>query len=73
MCLKFFYLADTFACLILGPLARLFWISIVEANAMYIPQDPPLVLHLANLWMVSIVWWQFETIAQCPHLPAHSR
>ena len=54
--------ANTLTCPILGPLVPLFWISgdvssgfqshvfcivgIVEANAVYVPRDPPLVLHL---------------------------
>ena len=43
-----------------GPLLPLFWISddvssrfhyfFVEVNAMYIPQDPPLVLHVPTSW-----------------------
>ena len=33
-------------------------IRIAEANVMYIPWDPPLVLHIANLLTDSIVWRQ---------------
>ena len=39
---------------------------------MYIPCDPPLVLHVTNLLMVSSLEWQFKTMAQCCHLPVHS-
>ena len=27
----------------------------VEANAMYIPQDPPLVLHVATSWQQALL------------------
>ena len=54
---------------VLGPLVPLFWISgdvssggllysHMKANIMYIPWDPPLVLHIANLLTVSIVDWK---------------
>ena len=43
---------------------------IAEANViMYIPRDLPLVLHIANLLMVSIVKQQFKIMDQCQHLP----
>ena len=54
-------------CPILGPLVPLFWISggfrlihfFAEANVMYIPRDPPLVLH-----MPTIVAGNFATMHQ---------
>ena len=48
-------------------------IHIAEANVdlMYIPWDPPLVLHISNFLMVSIVGQQFKTMAHNHHLPAH--
>ena len=66
--------ADTFTSPILGPLPLFwisgdvsfrFQIQsgiclncIAEANIIYIPWDPPLVLHIANLLTVNIVgWW----------------
>ena len=48
------------------------FIHIVEANVVYIPRDPPLVLHVANLLMVSIVGQQFKVMAQCHHMLVHS-
>ena len=83
---KKIFLPDTFTCPILGPLVPLFWISgdassgfkakvgclIFITNVMYISWDLPLVLHLANLLVVSIVEWQFKMMAQCCHLLAHS-
>ena len=69
------FLADT--CPFLGPLVPLFWISgdvssgfqsqsgclirIVEANVMYVPWDPPLVLHLPTSW------WLAHS-RSCPHI-----
>ena len=58
------FLADTGS--IFGPLVPLFWISgnassgfqsglclihIAEANVMYIPKDPPLLLHVPSSWL----------------------
>ena len=47
-------------------------ICVVEVHVMFIPQDQPLVLHIASLLMVSIVGHQFQMVAQCCHLPEHS-
>ena len=44
-----------FGFLVMSPLCFICLISIVEANVMYIPWDPPLVLHVTNLVRVSIV------------------
>ena len=41
---------------------RGFCLQNVEVNRMYIPWNPPLVLHIANLLMVSIVEQQFKPI-----------
>ena len=61
------------------PLVPLFWISgnvssgfqsgiclicIPDATEMYIPWDPPLVLHIANLWAISMVGQQFKIMIQ---------
>ena len=41
------------------------FICIAEANVMYIPWDPPLVLHIANLLMDSILGcWPVSYLAQ---------
>ena len=39
-------------------------IRMAEASIMYIPWDPPLMLHVANLLTVSIVGQQFKTVVQ---------
>ena len=40
-------------------------ICIAEANVMYVPWDPPLVLHIADLLMVSIVGhWPGSCLSQ---------
>ena len=41
-------------------------------NAMYIPCDPPPVLQIANLLMISIVGQQFKTMVEHHHLLVHS-
>ena len=49
------------------PVLDFWWrlIRIAEANVMYIPWDPPLVPHIADLLMVSIVGrWQGSYLAQ---------
>ena len=69
----FFLLADTFTCPVPKPLlwipggvssgfqkqSGFYLICIVKANVMYIPSDPPLVLHVANLLMINVVGLQF--------------
>ena len=44
---------------------------VAEVNVMYIPWDPPRVLHVANLLIISIVGWQFKMAQHC-HLLLHS-